>query len=921
MKDYYGNYNFEINKYFINFSFDILNNGFKNFLYYFSLILNPQFISVYFDNFIEEIALQLQYDYINKININNKEWHILEYFVYGLKGDNNEELLPEGNFNSISKIGLCELKKKVLDYIYKLIDPANIKITIFSKYKFLISAKYMKKYFNYLTTMKKKYNEENNEKQFDNQEFNKSQIFYIENEYYNPNFLEIIYYIDKVKNESYSELYYKANYLNYIIDFINEKKEGSLYYLLTNNSNFNIKSITAGYDIALKSKIELIINIELNCLKNINDIIFITYQYIHKIIKEAIGENLQMDRYLELKNKFYQSVKYSDKTFNTKVLAKNNAEQLFLSKYNRKYFFYNYFVPWNDNDNYIDNEKNIKEESSKYFKQLRPENSVIVLGIKNQDKDKLTCNNNSKFYLNCSYFKNENNSNTTTYYYVKYIKDVFNASNFEKDLDINNKANISFIKNTYISKHNESFIDINKEKEKNITQINKDKNLINKFYFKRNTNFTLPRVYISLNLYHPYLRPILENINETKCYYFKIIEIFSAIKRKTNEVLVNAIRAGNEIQFERNENNLCINIFCYEDVAYEIMKKIKYIIYDLNWELTDFKSNNEIYKNEAFQDFFIYNRNYIADISKYYFFSILKKNFFNTYEFFPDDFENEYYQKCINNSFDSNEFKNLTSFIIKGYIYGYYTKEQAEKISNLFEINNTKADFNNLLWEVNNTEVLNKKNDKTIQENFIDWINEIKELTHYEQVTINPKICNKSTISYYNIGYSYERFDESELDAFLFESILEKTDFHQYLKNLDMLKYKNIFFHLILANDDNISETVPNDNILNTSWQSTLDNMHEYNDDVDNIGNRYYYVKKNFVLTLYKRQVSLRQRANDEIQGHLYEGTAVDTVKMMDDYNIYKSNKKFNKTELNETIKHFSNILGRKRIDIIIGEG
>ena len=42
---------------------------------------------------------------------------------------------------------------------------------------------------------------------------------------------------------------------------------------------------------------------------------------------------------------------------------------------------------------------------------------------------------------------------------------------------------------------------------------------------------------------------------------------------------------------------------------------------------------------------------------------------------------------------------------------------------------------------------------------------------------------------------------------------------------------------------------------------------------------------------------------------------------MMDDYNIYKSNKKFNKTELNETIKHFSNILDRKRIDIIIGEG
>ena len=157
LKDYYGNYNYEIDEYFINFSFDILNNGFKKFLYYFSLILNPQFISTYYEKYIKDIVFQLQYDYISKININNKEWHILQYFVYGLKGDNNEELFPEGNFESISKIdNISELWKKVLEYIYKLIDPANIKITIFSKYKFLISSKYIKKYFHYLTTMEKK---------------------------------------------------------------------------------------------------------------------------------------------------------------------------------------------------------------------------------------------------------------------------------------------------------------------------------------------------------------------------------------------------------------------------------------------------------------------------------------------------------------------------------------------------------------------------------------------------------------------------------------------------------------------------------------------------------------------------------------------------------------------------------------------
>jgi hypothetical protein len=346
------------------------------------------------------------------------------------------------------------------------------------------------------------------------------------------------------------------------------------------------------------------------------------------------------------------------------------------------------------------------------------------------------------------------------------------------------------------------------------------------------------------------------------------------------------------------------------------MKKIKYIIYDLNWELTDFKSNNEIYKNEAFQDFFIYNRNYVTYISRYYFSSKLKNHFFNIYEFFPDDFEKEYYQKCINNSFDSNEFKNLTSFIIKGYIYGYYTEEQAKQIANLFEMNNTKADFNNLLLEVNNTEVLNKKNDKTIQENFIDWIIEIKELTHYEQITINPKIYNKS--SSYNIGFSYVRFDKSDLYSFLFEILLYRTEFEQYLIDLDMFKYRNIFFHLVFLNNNDKNETIPNDTLINTSWQITLNNMKEYNDDVDNIGNRYYYIKKNFILILFEEQKSLRQRAEDEIQADLYEGTVLDSEKMMGDYSDEDS--KFNETKLNDIINNFTNILDRKRIDIVIAE-
>ena len=61
------------------------------------------------------------------------------------------------------------------------------------------------------------------------------------------------------------------------------------------------------------------------------------------------------------------------------------------------------------------------------------------------------------------------------------------------------------------------------------------------------------------------------------------------IKRKINDKLSDELRAGNEIEFEQNENYLCINIFCYEDVAYKIMENIRNILLIINLEFSDFK--------------------------------------------------------------------------------------------------------------------------------------------------------------------------------------------------------------------------------------------------------------------------------------------------------------------------------------------
>ena len=105
LSDYYGQYDFGTEEYYTNFRFDILNNGFNKYLYYFSLILNPKNISSIYDQYIENIMFELEEYYKKKIdNIYYKEQHLIEYIVFGLANNNNEDILPEGNIDSLKKI-------------------------------------------------------------------------------------------------------------------------------------------------------------------------------------------------------------------------------------------------------------------------------------------------------------------------------------------------------------------------------------------------------------------------------------------------------------------------------------------------------------------------------------------------------------------------------------------------------------------------------------------------------------------------------------------------------------------------------------------------------------------------------------------------------------------------------------------------
>ena len=135
--------------------------------------------------------------------------------------------------DTLNKYNKDFLEQKVIEYINKLKDPAKIKIVIFSKYKFGISSKYMKKYFENLITMNPPENINKKNNIYENIELNTSQLIYIKSNFKDPNYIRIIYYINNENNnESYSELFYKKKYFLYIQDFFDEKKKRFFIFII-----------------------------------------------------------------------------------------------------------------------------------------------------------------------------------------------------------------------------------------------------------------------------------------------------------------------------------------------------------------------------------------------------------------------------------------------------------------------------------------------------------------------------------------------------------------------------------------------------------------------------------------------------------------------------------------------------------------
>ena len=847
LDDYLGKFEINVNEYYSFFSFSILNDGFFKFLKTFQKLS-------YKDNDYSDIIPHK----IGEVNMPNRgeiytrrETIILQYMIYGCKNlfsENNDTYITSKNISKINEI------------IDKILKPNKIKIVLASHYKPSMMKKKFLTYFKNIINQGSS-NEENS--QYKNFKLSKKKIVLVEQS--QNHYIKIVFFIEKIDENDSQEISKKIGYFNLLKYILEQRNENSLYYHLTElnteSNNFIIKDLSYDYEIILKNKLKFSINIDLapSNYPYLDEIIFRAYQYIN-ILKQSIDKNV-----FDFNKAFKEIDKINKQNFtftedvNDIIPFTQRLGIKLCNKRNENNFF---------KENWIDNNITMAKI---LFNQLTPNNSVLILGLNEEGKNK-ALNQKSKYqFINYTLlFENKKslyNSSRIKYSIIEL------DTNFEKNFtDI---INITFKENKYISNLTRPIKAENKDNFKFASEIISNTSL-REFRFLRDTRFRLPKVHVGLNLLHPYYRPS-NNSNETKdpeysnhCLYFEYIMFLVFIQREIKIKLADAIRAGNKISVGYSQDYIFVDIFAFEDVVKNISQKVKEIIYDKDTFVAIHNNNDEIlelYFQSALSDY-VNARKESIDREKFFLYYSLNENIYKYYDFPPNLNNLVNYQNFCNYSVPELIYNTITNYLIDGQIYGYCTKDKAIEIANLF--NESEHDEEKFKTTLQNAG-LDKEN-LTANE-FRNWI--FMQNTNFYNKQIKTITTNKTLLNskYRYIFWSdYSNVNRVKSSVF-FHIINGLKTIDNFSLNYYFIYYNATYFFMGIRK--NSSQTFPNDN-------STFDHIKEmilkkysslkshYNSRLDVVGSRFYHLIKNTITQQYILPRDMENNAMKLLRSDLY---------------------------------------------------
>ena len=126
------------------------------------------------------------------------------------------------------------------------------------------------------------------------------------------------------------------------------------------------------------------------------------------------------------------------------------------------------------------------------------------------------------------------------------------------------------------------------------------------------------------------------------------------------------------------------------------------------------------------------------------------------------------------------------------------------------------------------------------------------------------------------------------------------TEAKNYLE-VSMLIFRDIYFCLFVFEPHDIKVNPNNDTFINQMFDIILNDAdNAYNQTVDNIGDKFYYLQKNLQLVLFKKISTLEQFANEELNHNIYKYSILNPDEIIKQYNNNKQGKNYKFKDLKE---------------------
>lgn len=821
--------------------FKILNSGFQNYLTNFTKQLHHEITKI--KNFTDFVMRSTRIKEIINAplnNLNEKEKHLIEYLIYGIAENGRDVWRQCINFNNFN---FSQLNGEEIEKILKeSFIPKKIKMIFYSHYKMSLLRKIVIKNVKPISSLKKT---NITKEKIDFPKFATNKIIYHQINKKENHYIKINYYVNG-SNENLSELYKDSGYFNYIKYILAETHNESLYYKLTHPENknikLNIKSLSSNFEVVLKSKIRFTILIELNIYSYdyLKEIIEMVYNYMEKIKSHINNLNSNDERVKELLTINEQNFTFMEDNHDMEYF-KNKAKDLFYRDY-KDYYLKEVWIPPDINKNY--------SKILNYSKQLTKENSVIFVSISKDIVKEYNLNESSCAIIFSDLNKTTKFSNIS--YSIHDIKELnIRIENISDNYKLNyypNKFISTYSKNTKISKDQEETNGV-------YTCLNLTDNLA-KFYWQKHTKFGIPKVFINLYFFHPYLRPNTTDKNEQDYIFFHEMLYISYLKRELNFVLGDAIRAGGSLGIGFTENFFFLDVSYYSDKIKEILE----IIYEKIISKKDdiIEENLNLYKDYALNDLLNFDKIDIKDILRYEFFksltAVIVDNFPPVYNYYKFN-KNNFINFTITN--DKEDYLNhINAQIVRGFMLGYCEEKEAKEIYNIF-----KDGFNIMPFQFS-LQAAKYTNDTIPPELFV------KNCLYRKQLDNNLTNDNITELS--NDSYLFMSFTKYTYENRILVELLKKIGQHNNsrLYRIESIHQKDISLRFNMSkNNYNGTDEFKKDVIKIIEKNKN----HFTEEQFDVVGDSFYYMVTNLEIEYSKTPNSMRNCSFSYSYDELYE--------------------------------------------------